>query len=212
MRPTATRPSLGRIAVAAMAALYLMARPAQAQGQPAAPTTKRLLVLPLDDVGTPAIIPSGEALVAAEAAAFPLGLHFGMTPVEVNASLAHPLPSVAPAALQEVPYLAPADVVSFTVGLAEAGEMKPIITACFGGPSRIVFMFAGGKLYAMSFRFEHDNGCPSAAGAADDLFQHLLKIPPAAMPSERYRVGDVDVVDAWDKSVDSVVRRRWRGQ
>ncbi len=206
MRAAATRPSLGCIAVGAMAALV------SAQGAPPAPATKRLLLPPLDDVGTPTPIPREKTLEAAEVAAFPLGLHFGMSPEDINKRLAKPLPSVAPAALKEVPYLAPADVLSLTVILADVGEMKPIITACFGAPSRVVFMFTGGTLYAMSFRFEHDDACRSAAGAADDLFQRLLTIPPAAMPSERYRVGDVDVVDVWDKSVDSVVRRRWRGQ
>lgn len=213
MCPTATRPVFGRFAVAAMAACWL-AVPVHAQVSPPAapPMTKPLLVLPTDDAATPPPVPSGAALVAAETAAFPLGLHFGMSPEEVNARLAHPVPSVATAALTEVPYLVPAEVDSFTVGLAEAGNMKPIIPACFGAPSRVVFMFTNRKLYTISFRFEHDSTCPSVAAAADALFQHLLGIPPAAMPTEHYRVGDVDVVDAWDKSVDSVVRRRWRGQ
>lgn len=215
MRPTATRPRIGRFAVGAIAALWL-ATPAQAQDSPpqSAAATKPLLVLPTDDVATPSKVPSGAALVAAETASFPLGLHFGMSPEEVNARLAHPVPSVAKAALTEVSYLAPAEVDSFAVGLVDAGDLKPIITSCFGAPSRVVFMFADRKLYTLSFRFEHDGKCPAAAtaAAADALFQHLLAIPPAAMPSEHYRVGDVDVVDAWDKSVESVVRRRWRGQ
>jgi hypothetical protein len=219
MRPTATRPWTGRFAMAAIAALCLaalcLAAPAHAQdlSQPASPpATKLLLMLPTDDVGTPSKPPSGAALVAAETASFPLGLHFGLSPEEVNARLAHPLPSVAKASMTEVPYLAPAEVDSFTIGLADAGDLKPIIRSCFGAPSRVVFMFADRKLYTISFRFEHDSKCPSVAATADELFQHLLTIPPAAMPTEHYYVGDVDVVDAWDKSVDSVVRRRWRGK
>ena len=213
MRPTATRPCPGRFAVAAVAALWLTV-PARAQVSPpsALPATKLLLVLPTEDVATPSPVPSGAALVAAQTAAFPLGLHFGMSPEEVNARLAHPVPSVAKTALTEVPYLAPAEVDSFTVGVAAAGDLKPIITSCVGAPSHVVFMFTDRKLYTISFRFEHDGQCPNVAAAADAVFQRLLAIPPAAMPTEHYHVGDVDVVDAWDKSVDSVVRRRWRGR
>jgi hypothetical protein len=213
MRPTATRPSAGQIAGAAIALLGLAMMPACAQA-PAAPLplAKRLLILPAQNAEAPASIPTGAALIAAEAAVFPWGLHLGMSPEEVNGKLAHPVPSVAKSAMTQVPYLLPAEVDSFTVGLADAGDSKAIIVSCFGAPSRVVFMFIARKLYAISFRFEHDNSCPNVAGAADDLFQHLLTVPEAAMPSEHYEVGDVDVVDVWDKTVDSVVRRRWRGR
>lgn len=212
MRPTATRPTPGRIAGAIVLALGLIAAPVRAQQPPSSPGTKRLLVLPTMDAENRPPPPSGAALIAAEEAAFPMHLHFGMSPEEVNARLAHPLASVAPGALAQVPYLLPAEVDAFTVGLADIGDLKPFIPSCYGAPSRVVFQFVARRLYAISFRFEHDTACPNAANAADDMFARLLPIPEDAMPSERYRVGDVDVVDAWDKSVDSVVRRRWRGQ
>jgi len=216
MRPAATRPTPGRIARAIVLALGLSTVPCLAQQllQPAVPSpaTKYLLILPTVNAEDHPPSPSGAALTAAEEAAFPMHLHFGMSPEEVNARLAHPAPSVAPAALTKIPYLLPAEVDAFTAGLADIGDLKPFIQSCYGEPSRVIFEFVARKLYALSFRFEHDKTCPNAAKAADDLFAHLLAIPEDAMPSERYRVGDVDVVDAWDKSVDAVVRERWRGQ
>jgi len=37
-----------------------------------------------------------------------------------------------------------------------------------------------------------------------------LAIPFTAMPSAHYRVGDIDVVDVWDPTVRTVIRRPWR--
>ncbi len=211
MRPTAARSPSRRLA--AVLAAFACALAAQAHGQTVAPATKPLLVLPTDNAGTPPPpVPGGDALAAAEAAAFPLGLHLGMTPDAVNASLAHPRASVAPSALAPVPYLGPDTVVAFAVGMAEAGNLKPAITTCFAPASEIVFQFDAGRLYAISFRFAHDGACPDASAAADALYQRLLAVPPAAMPSEHYRVGEIEVVDAWDPRIGSVLRQRWRAQ
>jgi len=222
MPATAARPSSRRlIAVLAMLtwpALALFAA-GQALGQvqpptrpqPQATVVKRLLVLPIENVGMPAPpTPRGDALDALEAGALPLALHLGMTPEAVNKSLAHPLASVAPAALTPVRYLGPDTVVGFAIGMAQAGDLKPAIVSCFGAGSEIDFQFDAGKLYTLSFRFARDRVCPDPAGAADDLYQRLLAIPFAAMPSAHYRVGDIDVVDAWDPTVGTVIRRPWR--
>ncbi len=216
MRPTASRPPGRRFAV--LLGLVACAAPAwlaahQAVGQSPVPPIKPLLVLPTEDAGVrPLPPPSGAALVAAQVAVFPLGLHFGMSPEAVNASLAHPLPSVAPSALAVVPYLGPDTVVGFSIGMVEAGNLKPAITACFGPTSEIVIQFDASRLYALSFRFARDGACPDVSVAADQLYQRLLAIPPAAMPSEHYRVGAIEVVDAWDPTVTSVVRQRWHAQ
>ncbi|MGO9756360.1 MAG: hypothetical protein ACLPNY_07080, partial [Roseiarcus sp.] len=127
MRPIAARSPSRRLA-AGLAALAC-ALAAQAHGQTVAPATKPLLVLPTDNAGAPPPpIPSGDALAATEAAAFPLDLHLGMTPDEVNASLAHPPPPIAQSAYTVVPYLGPDTVVGFAVGMADAGNLKPAIT------------------------------------------------------------------------------------
>jgi hypothetical protein len=172
---------------------------------------KRLLVLPIDNVDMPAPpAPGGDALDAQEAGALPLGLHLGMTPAAVNKSLAHPLASIEPSALVPVPYLGPDTVVGFAIGMAQAGDLKPAIVSCFGAASEIDFHFDAGKLYTISFRFARDRVCPDPTGAADELYQRLLAIPFAAMSSAHYRVGDFDVVDAWDPTVSTVIRRPWR--
>ena len=186
------------------------ARP-QPQPQPQATVAKRLLVLPIDNVGMPAPpTPGGDALDALEAGALPLGLHLGMTPTAVNKSLAHPLASVLPDALAPVPYLGPDPVVGFVIGMAQAGDLRPAIVSCFGAGSEIDFQFHAGALYTISFRFARDRVCPDPTGAADDLYQRLLAIPFSAMSSAHYRVGDIDVVDAWDPTVSTVIRRPWR--
>jgi hypothetical protein len=172
---------------------------------------KRLLVLPIDNVGMPEPPrPGGDALDALEAGALPLGLHLGMTPEAVNKSLAHPLASVAPEALTPVAYLGPDKIGGFAIAMAQAGDLKPAIVSCFGAGSEIDFQFDAEKLYTISFRFARDRVCPDPTGAADDLFQRLLAIPFAAMPSAHYRVGDIDVVDVWDPTVRTVIRRPWR--
>jgi len=174
---------------------------------------KRLLVLPIDNVGMPAPPrPGGDALDALEAGALPLSLHLGMTPEAVNKSLAHPLASVAPEALTPVPYLGPDKIVGFAIGMAQAGDLKLAIVSCFGAASKIDFQFVGGRLYTISFRFARDGACPDPTGAADELYQRLLTIPFAAMPSAHYRVGEIDAVDAWDPTVRSVLRRPWRAE
>jgi hypothetical protein len=183
----------------------------QSQPQPPATVAKRLLVLPIDNVGIPAPPrPGGDALDALAPGALPLGLQLGMTPEAVNNSLAHPLASVEPSALAPVPYLGPATVVGFAIGMVQAGDLKPAIVSCFGAGSEIDFQFHAGKLYTISFRFARDRVCPDPTGAADDLYQRLLAIPFAAIPSAHYRVGDFDVVDAWDPTVRTVIRRPWR--
>jgi hypothetical protein len=135
-----------------------------------------------------------------------------MTPEAVNNSLAHPVASVAPSALDPVSYLGPDKVGSFSIAMSQAGNLRPAIVSCFGAASHIVFQFDAGLLYTISFRFTHDGACPDAARAADDLYQRLLAIPFAAMSSAHYRVGEIDVVDAWDPTVNSVIRRPWRGE
>jgi hypothetical protein len=181
--------------------------------QPQPTVAKRLLVLPIDNVGMPAPpTPGGDALDALEAGTLPLGLHLGMTPEAVNKSLAHPLASVAPEALTPVAYLGPDKIGGFAIGMAQAGDLKPAIVSCFGAGSEIDFQFDAEKLYTISFRFARDRVCPDATGAADDLYQRLLAIPFAAMPSAHYRVGDIDVVDAWDPTVRTVIRRPWRAE
>jgi hypothetical protein len=186
---------------------------AQAQIKAPATRTKPLLVLPTDNVGLPAPpVPTGDALDAAEAGAFPLGLHLGMTPEAVNNSLAHPLASVAPEALTPVSYLGPDAVVSFAIPMSQAGDLRPAIVSCFGATSQIVFQFDAGRLYTISFRFARDGACLDPRAAADELYQRLLAIPFAIMPSSHYRVGDIDVVDAWDPSVSTVIRRPWRDE
>jgi hypothetical protein len=156
--------------------------------------------------------PGGDALEALEANAFPLELHLGMTPEAVNKSLAHPLASVAPSALVPVPYLGPDPVVSFSIAMSQAGNLRPAIVSCFGAASEIVFQFDAGRLYTVSFRFARDAACPDPTGAADELYQRLLAIPFAAMSSAHYRQDAIDVVDAWDPTVNSVIRRPWRGE
>lgn len=182
-----------------------------ARGQAPATATKRLMVLPTVDIDLPAPpMPGGDALAATEAGAFPLALHLGMTPEAVNARLAHPLASVAPSVLVPVPYLVPARVVGFAVRMAPAGDLKPAIMSCFGAASEIAFQFVAGHLYTISFRFARDGACPDPTGAADELYQRLLAIPFAVMASAHYRVGEIDVVDAWDPTVRAVPRRPWR--
>jgi hypothetical protein len=214
MPVTASRaPSWGLAAVLAVSTWAALAAFAGglAHGQPKPPTTKRLMVLPTDDIDLPAPPrPGGDALAALEAKAFPLSLHLGMTPEAVNLSLAHPLDSVAPATLVAVPHLGPETVVGFAVAMAQAGDVKPAITACFGAASELDFQFVGGQLYTISFRFTHDAACPDASAAATELYQRLLAIPFAVMSSSHYRVGEIDVVDAWDPTVSSVIRRHWR--
>jgi len=216
MPPTAARPPCRRpAAVLVMLTWAALAWFAawQAHGQTPASAPKRLLLLPTDDIGLPAPpIPGGDALAAAEAGAFPLALHLGMTPEAVNARLAHPLASVAPSALVPVPYLGPETVAGFAIGMAQAGDLKPAIVSCFGAASKIDFQFVGGRLYTISFRFARDGACPDPTGAADELYQRLLTIPFAAMPSAHYRVGEIDAVDAWDPTVRSVLRRPWRAE
>lgn len=181
------------------------------QFQPQSTVAKRLLVLPIDNVGMPAPPrPGGDALDALAAGALPLRLHLGMTPEAVNNSLAHPLASVAPEALTPVPYLGPDKVVGFAIPMAQAGDLKPAIVSCFGAGSEIDFQFAAGNLYTISFRFTHDRLCTDPTSAADDLYQRLLAIPFAVMPSAHYRVGEIDVVDVWDPTVRTVIRRPWR--
>ena len=227
MPATAARPPSRRLAAAlvmltwAAPALFAVGARGQVQSQPQpqarpqpqpqATVAKRLLVLPIDNVGMPEPPrPGGDALDALEAGALPLGLHLGMTPEAVNKSLAHPLASVAPAALTPVAYLGPDKIGGFAIAMAQAGDLKPAIVSCFGAGSEIDFQFDAEKLYTISFRFARDRVCPDPTGAADDLFQRLLAIPFAAMPSAHYRVGDIDVVDAWDPTVRTVIRRPWR--
>lgn len=210
MRAIAVRPLFLRVVAAVVVGLSCGASLAQVPSATVA--VKRLLALPAEDVGTPAPPPTGAALEAAEVATLPLRLHFGMTPEEVNSRLHHPLPSVAPASLVVVPYLGPDKVVSFSVPMSDAGVGKPEIKGCFAPNSQIVFQFVADKLYAVSFRFAKDKDCPNAANAADDLYERLLTIPYAAMPSQHYRVGSIEVVDAWNKAVSSVVRQRWSAQ
>jgi hypothetical protein len=184
---------------------------ARPQTPPQSTVAKRLLVLPIDNVGMPAPPrPGGDALDALEAGTLPLGLHLGMTPEAVNKSLAHPLASVAPEALTPVAYLGPDKIVGFAIGMAQAGDLKPAIVSCFGAGSVIEFQFDAGKLYTISFRFARDRACPDPTGAADELYQRLLAIPFEVLPSAHYRVGDIDVVDAWDPTVRTVIRRPWR--
>lgn len=221
MPATAARPPSRRLAaVLAVSAWVVLAPfaagPAHGQSQASgaqATVTKPLLLLPTGNIDMPAPPrPGGDALAGLEVAAFPLGLHLGMTPEAVNNSLAHPLASVAPSALTPVPYLGPDPVGSFSIAMSQAGNLRPAIVSCFGATSSIVFQFDADRLYTMSFRFTRDTACPDAANAADDLYQRLLAIPFAAMSSSHYRAGDIDVVDAWDPMVNSVIRRYWRGE
>jgi hypothetical protein len=183
----------------------------QTQAKAQAPVTKRLIVLPTENIGATAPPrPRGDALDALEAGAFPLALHLGMTPEAVNNTLAHPLDSVAPLDLAPVPYLGPDKVVGFATDMSQAGDLKPAIVSCFGGASKIVFQFDAGRLYTISFRFARDGACPDPTAAADELYQRLLAIPFAVMPSAHYRAGEIDVVDAWDPMVGTVIRRPWR--
>jgi hypothetical protein len=188
----------------------LAGTPAQTPPDSSAAATKPVLILPTDDAGMTPPKPAGAALLALESAAFPLGLHIGMTPEEVNDKLLHKLPSVADTAMTVVSYLGPATVEGLSVGMADVGDLKPAITACFAPASRVVFQFVQRKLYAISFRFARDSSCPGTAAAADQLYQRLLGIPYGAMPSDHYRIGPIDVVDAWDPTQGSVVRQRWR--
>jgi hypothetical protein len=173
------------------------------------PTTKRLLVLPTDNIGIPTPLPTGAALATAEAAALPLGVHLGMSPEEVKARLAKPLASAAPPALGQVSYLGPGTVEGFIVRMAAAGDMQLAITSCFAPTSLIFFQFVARKLYAVMFAFASDATCPDASGAANDLFQRLLAIPSAAMPAGHYRVGGLEIVEVWDPTVTSVTHKRW---
>jgi hypothetical protein len=173
---------------------------------------KRLLVLPTESADLPVIPLIGDALAHAQSSAFPLDLRLRLSPEEVDARLARSASSAAPAELKRDTYLGSAEVDSLSVDMATAGSLAPAVTACFGTTSTIVFQFVARKLYAMSFRFVPDSVCPSVTAAADELYQRLLNIPYPALPSQHYRVKNVDVVDAWDPTVTSVVRRRWDGQ
>jgi hypothetical protein len=224
MPATAARPPTRRstavlvmLTCAAMASFAGGHAQAQTQGQSQAATqtqaarAKRLIVLPTENIGMPAPPkPRGDALDALEAGTFPLALHLGMTPEAVNNGLAHPLASVAPSDLAPVPYLGPDKVFSFSIGMAQAGDLKPAIVSCFGAASQIVFQFDAGQLYTTSFRFARDRVCPDPTAAADELFQRLLAIPSEVMPSAHYRAGEIDIVDAWDPTVATVIRRPWR--
>jgi hypothetical protein len=210
-RPAAALAALACTVLASASLACVAIRPAH--GQTGSPETKRLLVLPTDNTGIDAPpAPIGTVLAAAEAAALPLGLHLGMSPEEVNARFAHPLASVAPSALGQVNYLGPDTVSGFTIGMTEAGSMKPQITSCFSPKSIIFFQFVARRLYAVLFAFAPDAHCPDASGAADDLFQHLLAIPETALPSEHYRLRGLNIVDVWDPTVTSVIHQRWGSQ
>ena len=216
MSATAVRPPSRRFAVVLAMSTWVALAPlagSPAQGQKQVTVTKPLLLLPTENVGMPPPPrPGGDALAGLEAAAFPLRLHLGMTPEAVNNSLAHPLASVAPSDLAPVPYLGPDHVVSFSIAMSQAGDLRPAIASCFGAASQIVFQFDAGRLYTLSFRFARDAVCPDPTGAADDLYQRLLGIPFAAMSSAHYRAGEIDVLDAWDPTVSTVTRRPWRAE
>lgn len=209
MPSIAARPPSRRLA--AILVVLACATFGQARGQAPPSTTKRLLVLPTEDIGIPAPPPpTGAALATAEATALPLGLHLGMSPEEVNARLTHPLASVAPSALGWVSYLGPATVDGFTIRMTDAGDMKPAITSCFAPTSLIFFQFVARKLYAVMFAIAPDATCRDTTRAADDLFQSMLAIPSAAMPAQHYRVGGLEIVEAWDPTVTSVIHKRWK--
>jgi hypothetical protein len=144
MPATAVRPPSRRLAAVLVILTWTALAPfagreagGQTQAKAQAPVTKRLIVLPTENVGSPAPPrPRGDALDALEAGAFPLALHLGMTPEAVNNTLAHPLDSVAPLDLAPVPYLGPDKVVGFATDMSQAGDLKPRSCPASAAPAR----------------------------------------------------------------------------
>jgi hypothetical protein len=136
------------------------------------------------------------------------GIVFGLSPSEVNAKLATPMPEVEWAGLPSATEY-PDDVRYLWVRLDTARDLRDAIQSCMGAGSYVVFLFRARGLFRISWRLLPDTSCPSTRLAAEDIYARYLAIDRAAALALHYHAGNAEAVEITDPNADYLLPYRW---